>query len=286
MSIAQNSSKSSRSLNLSHSGGMIDAIADWCDALRGGLRLQDAFAGLAAGLRADAGMLVRTALSDFRPSRIAIWDRSGTDFRYPLSRSFADSYFGSAIARPRTASLWRKSDFVPNSSEFTDPALEIWQEHRGFSEYVVLVLASGSTTRDHIELHFRYGLSSSDMENLEAIVPTMGRIWATRQVGLVTRCVVNHRRPPELKMQEGARLLSMPESRAPQPCRVSGLPIAEPGAIGAQHRGRAERERSNDPDTYAECLYPDPYSGHARTGLSPRQGARSGRSVGYSLCVK
>jgi DNA-binding NarL/FixJ family response regulator len=216
MSIAQNSSESSRSLNLSHSGGMIDAIADWCDALRGGLRLQDAFAGLAAGLRADAGMLVRTALSDFRPSRIAIWDRSGTDFRYPLSRSFADSYFGSAIARPRTASLWRKSDFVPDSSEFTDPALEIWQEHRGFSEYVVLVLASGSTTRDHIELHFRYGLSSSDMENLEAIVPTMGRIWATRQVGLVTRCVVNHRRPPEPKMQEGARLLSIPN-----PARLS-----------------------------------------------------------------
>lgn len=208
MSSVQGAFNASRDISLVHSHPTIDAIADWCDSLRGGLRLQDAFAGLAAGFRAEAGMLVRTALSDFRPARIAIWDRNGADSAYPLKRSFADGYFGSAMARPRSASLWLASEALGDHSELCDPALETWQEHRGLSDFMVLVLASGATTRDHIELHFRDRLSPAALASFEMILPTMARTWAARQVGLVTRCVVNHRRP-EPTAHDAAHLLSI-----------------------------------------------------------------------------
>lgn len=110
MKFVQHSIDVSHKALLAHSSGVIDAIADWCDALRGGLHLRDAFAGLAAGLRAEAGMLVRTSLSDFRPARIAVWDRNGADRAYSLNKSFADGFFGNAIARPRSASLWLASE--------------------------------------------------------------------------------------------------------------------------------------------------------------------------------
>lgn len=198
----------SRSVSISHQSGMIDAITDWCDALRGGMPLAEAFAGLIAGLRAEAGMLVRTSLSDFRPARIAVWDRNGAHCAHALSKSFADGFFGSSIARPRAASLWLASEFSSHGSELSDPALETWQEHRGYSEFMVLVLASSSNTRDHVELHFRDRLTPTEIESFETILPMMARTWAARQVGLVTRCVVNHRRP-EPRPREAAPILSI-----------------------------------------------------------------------------
>ena len=208
MNIVQHSEDVARNGALTYQSGIIDAIADWCDALRGGLRLEDAFAGLAAGLGADSGMLVRTSLSDFRPARIAIWDCKGADCARLLGTSFADGFFGSAIARPRAASLWLASEFSAGHSELSDPALEIWQERRGYSEFMVLVLSSNSSIRDHVELHFRKWLSHAELASIEAILPTMARTWAARQVGLVTRCVVNHRRPVP-RVQERPALLSV-----------------------------------------------------------------------------
>lgn len=207
MNGVQQIGNAARSMMLAHQCSTIDAIADWSDALRGGLMLQDAFAGLAAGLRAEAGMLVRTSLSDFRPARIAVWDRAGRHCASPLSKSFADGYFGSAMARPRPATLWLSSDLACDHSEFPDPALGTWQQRRGLSEFMVLVLASSSTTRDHVELHFREGLSRAELALFEAILPTIARTWAARQIGLVARCIVNHRQP-EPRLPETAPLLS------------------------------------------------------------------------------
>lgn len=198
----------SRPISAARHSGLIDSIADWSDALRGGLRLQDAFAGLAAGIRAEAGMLVRTSLSDFRPARIAVWDRHGGERAYPLGKSFADGFFGSAFARPRSASLWLSADLARDHDDLTDPALADWQMRRGYSEFMVIVLESGAATRDHIELHFRDELSPADLASIEAILPTMARTWTARQVGLVTRCILNHRRP-EPAAAERVRLLSI-----------------------------------------------------------------------------
>lgn len=208
MNRVQQFGDASRNMMLAHQSNTIDAIADWSDALRGGLRLQDAFAGLAAGLRAEAGMLVRTSLSDFRPARIAVWDRAGAQCAYPLNTSFADGQFGSAMSRPRPATLWLASDLVGDHSEFPDPALGSWQQRRGLAEFMVLVLASSATTRDHVELHFREALMPADLASFEAILPTMARTWAARQIGLVTRCIVNHRRP-EPRLPDVAPLLSL-----------------------------------------------------------------------------
>ncbi len=170
---------------------VIEAIADWCGALHGDLPLQDAFAAFAAGVGAEAGMLVRTHFSDFRPMRVAVWDRAGARSPSPLPASYADGHFGPPIARPRAASVWLSS--LGDNSEDRDPALEAWQARRGVSEFAVLVLTGGPGARDHIELHFRAALAPQMHAALGAVLPTMARTWANRQVGLVTRTVVNHR---------------------------------------------------------------------------------------------
>src|SRR5690606_18852184 len=120
---------------------VVEAIADWCDALHGDLPLEDAFAALAAGLGAEAGMLVRTHFSDFRPMRIAVWDRNGARSASPLATSFADGRFGPHIARPRAASVWLHSH--ADDAADVDPALEAWQARRGLAELAVLVLSGG-----------------------------------------------------------------------------------------------------------------------------------------------
>lgn len=188
---------------------VIEAIADWCDALHGDLPLQDAFAALAAGLGAEAGMLVRTQFSDFRPMRVAVWDRAGGRNPSPLSVSYADGHFGPPIARPRAASVWLSSS--DDDAGDRDPALEGWQMRRGLGEFAVLVLAGGPGARDHIELHFRAALVPATQAALGAVLPTMARTWTNRQVGLVTRTVINHRlagetvpvRPPARAMLLG-----------------------------------------------------------------------------------
>ncbi len=168
---------------------VIEAIAGWCDALHGNLPLQDAFGAFAAGLGAEAGMLVRTHFSDFRPVRVAVWDRAGGRNPVPLSASYADGHFGPPITRPRAASVWLSSQ----GETAGDPALKAWQSRRGVGEFAVLVLAGGPGARDHIELHFRTALAPAMQTALDAVLPTMARTWANRQVGLVTRSVVNHR---------------------------------------------------------------------------------------------
>lgn len=193
--------------------GLIDAMADWSDALRGGLSLQDAFSGLVAGFGAEAGMLVRTTLSDFRPARIAAWDRLGQSTAWPATRSFADGAFGTSFVRPKPASLWLGSRNDLEEDE-RDPALTAWQERRGLREMAVFVLSGGPAVRDHVELHFRTPFDDMRIAMFEMILPTMARTWNNRQVGLVTRCVINHRSDP-------APQADMPILSAFNPARLS-----------------------------------------------------------------
>lgn len=192
---------------------VIDAIADWCDALHGDLSLDDAFAALATGLGAEAGMLVRTHLNDFRPIRIALWDKLAEHGSSPLKASFADGHFGRHLARPRPASVWLASTY--ESDDDADPALDIWQSRRGMADFAVLVLNSGPTTRDHVELHFADRVSVAAQSALSVVLPTMARTWASRQVGLVTRTVVNHRIAQETgKVKPGPTMLLGPSNPA------------------------------------------------------------------------
>ena len=172
---------------------IIEAIADWCEALHGGLSLQDAFAHLVRGLGAEAGMLVRTHLNEFRPIRIAIQDcRLGTGV-HQLKTSFADGHFGPHLTKPRPATVWLGSAHVGETGADPAPALGEWQTARQMKEFAVLVLSGGPITRDHIELHFRDLLSLEVQASVGVVLPTMARTWATRQVGLITRTVINRR---------------------------------------------------------------------------------------------
>ncbi|MDI3334891.1 helix-turn-helix transcriptional regulator [Defluviimonas aestuarii] len=175
--------------------GIIEAMAEWCDALHGGVGLEDAFAHLAAGFGAEAGLLVRTNLTDFRPMRIAAWDRRSASTSAPLTSSFADGFFGRPLARPRPASIWLASTHEDDGDNTPDPALVNWQCRRGLTEFATLVLTGGPPIRDHIELHFTNPVPSPVHAAFAAVMPTMARTWASRQVGLVARTVTNPRTP-------------------------------------------------------------------------------------------
>ena len=56
--------------------------------------------------------------------------------------------------------------------------------------------------RDHIELHFTNPLPDAMQAAIAAVLPTMARTWASRQVGLVTRSVINHRAHRETGMRQ------------------------------------------------------------------------------------
>lgn len=190
---------------------MIEAIADWCDALHGGQPLDSAFGHLVQGLGAEAGVLVRTHSSDLRPSRIAVWDGAGAA---APPASFADGRFGHDLVRARAATIWLASAHAGEAE--TDPALATWQSRRGLREFAVLVLSAGNV-RDHIELHFRAPLPTPAQATLATVLPTIARTWASRQVGLVTRTVIGRRlrqpdrcagpaRTPLLSIENPARL--------------------------------------------------------------------------------
>ncbi len=172
---------------------IVDAITSWCEALYGSISLQTALANLVCGLGAEAGTLVRTHMNEKRPIRIASFDALSEVSVHPLAQSYADDYFGNSLANPKPASIWLGSTFAEFASDSLDPTLGNWQASRHLEEFVVLVLAAGPVTRDHIELHFSNPLTSDSLATLNSILPAVIRTWATRQVGLITRTVVNHR---------------------------------------------------------------------------------------------
>ncbi|MBV1902477.1 MAG: helix-turn-helix transcriptional regulator [Marinosulfonomonas sp.] len=179
----------------------MDAIASWCEALYGTVSLEQAVANLVQGLGAEAGMLVRTNMNENRAIRVATHDAKILTTGLPLSATFADGQFGAHLKKPRTATIWLGSNHAERSVVTPDPALGNWQAGRGMKEFAVLILASGPITRDHIELHFRQPLAPPAQTTLSTVLPSMARTWASRQVGLITRTVINHRLPSPSDMR-------------------------------------------------------------------------------------
>lgn len=179
---------------------IIEATADWCDALQGGMSLRDALESLVVGLGAEAGMLVRTDAAVGRAVAVATVDRRQATSSCPLAVSYADGCFGAPFQRPRPASLWLVSAMAGETDEAGRAPLEAWQAARGLSECAVLVLECGPRHRDHIELHFAGQIGGVVEAALAAMLPTMVRTWSQRPVGLVARMAPNRRlaaRAPE-----------------------------------------------------------------------------------------
>lgn len=169
---------------------IVGAIESWCEALHGNVSLARAVRDLAVGLGADAALLVRTHSSDGRPSRIAAYDRlTAAETARPLNQSYADMAFGPEMRRPRPASVWLTSLIGGPPCA----VLSEFQAHRRFGDFGTMILAASGSVRDHLELHFRAETSRELQLMLSEVVPTMARTWANRQVGLVTRTVINHR---------------------------------------------------------------------------------------------
>ena len=184
---------------------LIEAMADWCDALHGEMPLSKAFAGLVHAFGAEAGMLVRNRLNGTQPMKILTHDARESS-GYSLRTSFGDEYFGPHLVRPRAATVWLGSEHSDEECAKSTTALPEWQASRRMAEFAVLILAGGPRNRDHIELHFREALSPDVLASLTAVVPAMARTWATRRVGLVTRESVSDHAPDVEPTVENANL--------------------------------------------------------------------------------
>ena len=175
---------------------IVAAIATWCEALHGSASISSAFSDLCDGLGAEAGLLVRTRRTDGHQTRIAQHDPGAErSFGRPLRLSLADSVFGDTLDGARAGTIWHETD----APEPSDPFLREFQTARGFHEFCVLVLASGPTEQDIIELHFRDPRSERVHAALAAVFPTVARTWATRQIGIVSRDVAQRRLDPPVR---------------------------------------------------------------------------------------
>lgn len=171
--------------------GIVDAIADWCEALHGNVPLADAVAQLVRGLGAEAGMLVRTNLNECRSVQVARFDERDTKSSQPLSSNFGDELFGSLLKKSRPATVWLASRHTDRfAAELAFDYCQ-WREARRMQEFAVLVLSSGASTRDHLEFHFREPLSMPAYAALGIVLPAMARTWASRQIGLITKASIN-----------------------------------------------------------------------------------------------
>ncbi|MGP3698080.1 helix-turn-helix transcriptional regulator [Rhodobacter sp. NSM] len=165
---------------------VVDAMTDFCEALRGRQSLAEALAQLVRSVGAECGMIVRS-LADGTQQRVAMHDeRRGAPVR-PLVLSYGEGQFGDAFRRASAGSLWL------GSSAEGDGALADWQGARRMKEFVALVLSAGPSARDHVELHFRQDLMPELQAAIEAVLPMLARSWANRQSGIVTRAIAGHR---------------------------------------------------------------------------------------------
>lgn len=188
-----------------NNSSIIHAIVTWSEALNGKISLQEALVDLATGLGAEVATIVRTQLSDQKPVRIAACDLAkDAAGRRPLRRSFADAFFGAPILHARAASMWVASAHLDDATG--DPSLQEWQAARRLKEFLVLIMAAGPNTRDHIELHFRDPLAPEAEALLQAMLPDMARVWSSRKVGLITRTMLNHRSNDQWEFRHATRV--------------------------------------------------------------------------------
>lgn len=186
--------------SLADPAGLIEAVAGWSEALHGNTSLEDAFACLARGLGAEAGVIVRTCPGRPFPQIVALHDeKAGDGHSRALRGSFAANLFGGYLQSARPATLWLASQHADESDAAADIGLHVWQSSRRMREMAVLTLNADPSFHDHIELHFRSRLNDQTVQLMNTILPSVARIWARRQVGLVTAQVAEKKRKAEVR---------------------------------------------------------------------------------------
>lgn len=175
------------------SANVVDAIVDWCEALRGNVALTDAVSALIQGLGAEAGVLVRHNLADRFCTQIARYDSKGQTSPLPLTDVYGPTLFGKLLEKSKPATLWLASEYKDQSADFLGSDFAGWVQARQMREFAVLVLSSGSAVQDHLELHFREPVASMGLHSLNGVLPAIARSWAARDVGVVVKSIASRR---------------------------------------------------------------------------------------------
>lgn len=190
----------------------VEATSAWCAAIRDEVALETALTELLAAAGAEAGMIVRTRRQDGHQYRLALSDRMAAG-AMPLRQSYAAQAFGHHLEYARVGTVWVQSACDPVEAE----TLANFQESRQLRDLVVLVLSSGPSLRDHIELHFRHPVDP-DMQGLfGGVMTVLARNWAGHNLTLDARPLAG---PATLSRMPARQ--EMPNMLAPSnPARLS-----------------------------------------------------------------
>lgn len=173
---------------------VVDALADWDEAMQGRMPLAEGLARLCRAVGAECGLIARVQPGAERPLRIAVHDeRRGEPVR-PLIASLADDHFAAALQEARTGSLLLSAARAPGSTPGE------WQAARRLRDFAVLVLEVSPALRDQIELHFRHDLPPETRSALASLVATLSGRWVKRACGLVERATIGTRLRTEARM--------------------------------------------------------------------------------------
>ena len=199
----------------------IEAVASWCQAVQGGIRLTvalkkicDAFGGeLAAVTRIDHSIHVDRTAS----TRIVAFDRRAnlasdiSGYRVPCAKMVCGEYFSAA----KLGSVWHAhvSDFG-QQNRISRPLAQ-----RRLVETIVIPLAHHANSSDFLEMHFPSAVHAAKLDNLELIGATLATAWKSRSMGLLVKSC--HRNAhsdllADAKSGENTDLLAVDN-----PCRLS-----------------------------------------------------------------
>lgn len=191
-------------------GGMIEAIAYWCECLQGQTPLRAGLKKIASGIGAEAIALSRMARKGAGATRAVTCDiRGEATARDRLERSYAGCVLGRYVGNPKAGTLWFNSMCETDG----DPALANFHRRRRLSELVVIPLAVDDKTVDFLELHFRERLSPAHHAMLNMMLTTLTRTWARRSSGLFSEVI--------LQPSDDADTAGQPILSAGNPARLS-----------------------------------------------------------------
>ena len=159
---------------------LIEGVADWAVALKGGLPIKTGLGRLRKAFGAEAAVLSRVSATDGTPSGLIIDDKeTGSGRGIRIERSFANAVLGRYLLKPRVGSLW----FSDQMNVDDCPEFRRVQTARSLRELVIIVLQVDARAVTFLEIHFRHRLAVEGRGALNSLAGTLLGMWEKRQPG-------------------------------------------------------------------------------------------------------
>lgn len=170
---------------------VLDGIAAWCGGLHGSMPLSEALKALASGLGAESAAISRHHYrTEELPRTVAVYSGGS---RVSMRRALCADILGCHFGYEKSGSVWFLSELRDDPVWKPNRTMRDWIDLSGSQEIVVIPMAKTRQSTDYIEFHFAKAFARSELQEIEALVPTIERSWSGRMPGLVTQASVDER---------------------------------------------------------------------------------------------